>query len=315
MNIAHWLRVSLAAAVLWSVTSTAVLAWSRPGHMVTAAIAYRELMASDPKVVARIIEILASHPEPGPFEVAIGRATGQRRVERIFMEIPRWSDDIRGSEYDHPTWHYVVRPLVDPASPPPATPWYATSGSAAEALALNISVARNPRASAKERAIALCWIFHIVGDVHQPLHSAEYFSKEWPDGDFAGDKIFLVDPKSGETVKLHWFWDDAVHQLAESDQALSRAQELTARFSRSAFRQELERDAQRPGDVNSWSLESYEIARTVAYRADGPRARDPAKAIPPTPAYVSDSKDAAERRLTLAGYRLADVLRSLFPDT
>jgi hypothetical protein len=307
------LAIALVTICAWLMAVGPASAWSRPGHMVTAAIAYQELMATDPKVVDRILAIMASHPEPGPFQVAIGRATGVERAQRIFLEIPRWPDDIRGSEYDHPTWHYLIRPVTDPASPPPHAAPYVTSGSAVEALALNISVARNPRASQSERAIALCWIFHIVGDVHQPLHAAEMFSRQWPDGDFAGDKIFLVDPHTGETVKLHWFWDDSVHQAAEPDAALARARQLTAQFPRAHFARELARDAEHPADSGAWTMESFAVARSVGYRADGPRAPTPGEARPLARAYAADSVAAAEQRLTLAGYRLADVLRAAFP--
>lgn len=312
-----WIRTTLqlvmAVGLTWLALAGPASAWTRPGHMVSAAIAYRELMRTDPSAVARIMAIMATHPEPAPFEVAIGRATGETRAERIFMEMARWSDDTRGSQYDHPTWHYLLRPLVDPASPPPSPPWYATSGNAVEALALNIAVARNPRASDRDRAVALCWIFHILGDVHQPLHAAELFSKATPQGDFAGDRLYLIDPETGAPVKLHWYWDDAVNQLAEPDAAFARADQLMSRFPRTAFHTELERDVGRPPDVGAWSQESFEVARTLGFRSDGPRALSPETAVRPSPSYAAATKAAAEQRLTLAGYRLADVIRTLFP--
>ncbi|MBV2150076.1 hypothetical protein KRZ98_17680 [Sphingobium sp. AS12] len=169
-------------AIVIVVSPSPAQAWTRPGHMAVAAIAYRELARDHPLIVDKIVTLMADHPEPGPFEVAIGRAEGRARAERIFLEIARWPDDVRRSEYDHPTWHYRFRPVIDSAAPPPAPPPYAASGSASEALALNIGMARNPRASNAERAVALCWIFHIVGDVHQPLHAAELFSSRFPEG-------------------------------------------------------------------------------------------------------------------------------------
>jgi len=313
MTIRTCLRTILVAGLAWLALGESALAWTRPGHMVSAAIAYREVMRTDPAAVTRILAIMAAHPEPAPFEVAIGRTTGEARAQRIFLEMARWSDDTRGSHYDHPTWHYLLRPLVDPATPPPSPPWYATSGNAVEALALNIAIARNPRASDRDRAVALCWIFHIVGDVHQPLHAAELFSRALPQGDFGGDRIYLIDPESGAPVKLHWYWDDAVSQLAEPDAALARADELISRFPRSAFSAELKGDIGRPPDVAVWSQESFEVARTLGLRADGPRALSPETALRPSPAYAAARKAAAEQRLTLSGYRLAEVIRTLFP--
>src|SRR3546814_17826822 len=94
-------------------------------------------------------------------------------------------------------------------------------------------MARNPRASSAERAVAYCWIFHIVGDIHQPLHAAEYFSSGTPDGDFAGDKFYLVDPATGETVKPHHFWEFLAQAYDESNAVLATGSALIARPPRS----------------------------------------------------------------------------------
>src|SRR3546814_17585059 len=88
---------------------------------------------------------MGSHPEPGPFQVAAGRSMGDERTLRIFLEIARWADDIRGSEYDHPTWHSLFRPVIDANDPPSKGAPYVTSGNAPEALALSIAMARTPR--------------------------------------------------------------------------------------------------------------------------------------------------------------------------
>jgi hypothetical protein len=36
------------------------------------------------------------------------------------------------------------------------------------------------------RAIALCWLLHLVGDIHQPLHGTTRFSDDYPEGDVGG---------------------------------------------------------------------------------------------------------------------------------
>ena len=33
------------------------------------------------------------------------------------------------------------------------------------------------------RGAALTWLFHLVGDVHQPLHAVQLFTREYPNGD------------------------------------------------------------------------------------------------------------------------------------
>ena len=35
----------------------------------------------------------------------------------------------------------------------------------------------------ERKAVALAWLFHLVGDIHQPLHTAQLFTVEYPKGD------------------------------------------------------------------------------------------------------------------------------------
>jgi hypothetical protein len=33
----------------------------------------------------------------------------------------------------------------------------------------------------ERKAIALAWLFHLVGDIHQPLHAVQLFTVEYPE--------------------------------------------------------------------------------------------------------------------------------------
>ena len=272
--------------------------------MVTGAIAYEELRAHDPRVAAIVLDLMSQHPDRGPFELAAARASGENRDLRIFMEMARWSDDIRKGMYDHPTWHYASKPLVDAQHPPQADPQGAGAGSAIEAFALNLSVARDPRAPAPDRAVALCWIFHLVGDIHQPLHAADQYSAAYPRGDQGGGLQYVLDPQSGQPLSLHWYWDQAVNRA--SDAAPARAELLRKKFPRVDF-PEL---APQGGDANfaAWAAESYVLARTEVYRTDLITGASERQATALTAGYAHNAGAVAERRLTLSAYRLADVL-------
>ena len=297
----------LLAAVLPCSTA---FAWSRPGHMVSAAIAYDELSARERRIIEKIVALAEKHPDRGAFEVAIGRAKGEERSRRIFLELARWPDDTRGSIHDHPTWHYWSRPLVDPASPPAEVPEDVPQGSAAEAFALNLSVASDPRAPASERAVALCWIFHLVGDMHQPLHSVSWVSKRFPEGDRGGSLQFVLDPVDKEAVSLHWFWDDNVSRDGEPEAATRRAEELMRRLPRAQFK-ELQ-PFRNAAEFSAWAQESHRLASTMAYGPDL-RASDAASKAPELPKrYLDQSLQVSEQRLTLSGYRLTEVLRWAF---
>jgi hypothetical protein len=70
-------------------------------------------------------------------------------------------------------------------------------------------------------------------------------------------------------------------------------------------------------DFESWAKESFEIATKIAYRSGGPIGIPKGRIIdctmvataPIFPAgYVANASRIADRRMMLAGYRLADLL-------
>jgi hypothetical protein len=300
-------------SVLLAMSCQSALAWTRPGHMVSAAIAADELLEKHRRLVDRIMQIMSQHPDRGPFEVAVDRSTDVERTRRIFMEMARWPDDIRGSALDHPTWHYAARPLLDSRHPPAVKPRDAIMGSAIEAFALNVSVAADPRAPAPERAVALCWIFHLVGDIHQPLHTADLYSSAYPEGDRGGGRQYVLDPQTQQPVTLHWYWDDSVHRSGEAATVLARARELEMKLPRDKF-SELKTGNEMAVDFSAWARESYALARPHVYRDDLSTSPVDKNAPALSAAYVADSTAVSEQRLTLAGYRLADLLVSMFPE-
>ena len=52
-----------------------------------------------------------------------------------------------------------------------------------------------------------CWLFHLVGDVHQPLHTVSLFKTKYPDGDRGGNLVFVRAKRSGAILDLHQLWD------------------------------------------------------------------------------------------------------------
>jgi len=304
------MRLFLAVLLATVGLATSAAAWTRPGHMVTAAIAYDEIQRQRPDLLPALAAILDAHADRGPFQVAIDRTTGDERARRMFLECARWPDDARQTHHDHPSWHAVLWPVI--ASDAPAETRArlerragAPSGAALQALALNQAVLADPRTAASERATALCWVLHVVGDIHQPLHTAERFSAAWPDGDGGGGKPQVRDPLSGEAVALHWLWDDSISRSGVAADADRRAREVTARHPRSAL-PELKGGGV---DFAAWAKgESYPLAVGFAYGAEPPTGADAASAPPVPEAYWRDLRTHAERRVALAGYRMADTV-------
>ena len=306
----RYLQAVLATLIL-ALHAQPASAWSRSGHMVVAAIAYDDLKARDPKILAKIDEIMEKHPDRAVFEVA-GGPRSDTRARKVFLEMARWSDDVRGTPFDHPTWHYAGRPIVDNRNPPSPLPPDATSGAAMEAYALNLRVAGYKGASPAERAVALCWVFHLVGDIHQPLHMADQYSAALTKGDQGGNLQFIREPRSGAFMNLHGFWDGIVRGNGDAAEAVEQGASLAARWPRSQFKQ-LKKAAPTAADTATWAKESYDIAQKVAYRGDLVTGPTQQEGKPLTKAYVLEATTAGERQVVLAGYRLADVLRSIFP--
>ena len=61
----------------------------------------------------------------------------------------------------------------------------------------------------------LRYLIHVVGDIHQPLHSCSLYSKsmyngELREGDMGGNKIPVNDIFKGGIKNLHALWDSGI---------------------------------------------------------------------------------------------------------
>jgi hypothetical protein len=184
------------------------------------------------------------------------------------------------------------------------------------AMAENESVMKNAR-DGERKAIVLAWVFHLVGDIHQPLHTAQLFIIEYPQGDRGGNEICVRVAQAGQPMDLHRLWDGVI----TSSSNLTRIRnEATALRNRQEFqRSQLTELAST--DCESWAKESYEIATKIAYRNDGRIGISKGGAMdctmvtaaPVLPVgYVLSASRIADRRMILAGYRLADSLTPAF---
>jgi len=169
-------------------------------------------------------------------------------------------------------------------------------------------------ASAQDRAEKLSWLIHLVGDIHQPLHCATLVNSIYPapEGDRGGNEFFVRVSDSGSPRKLHSLWDGllgtgttANARLTRS--ALNNAIRIQALYPRAALP-----ELQSHRSVESWSKESRESAIHDVYN-DGTlepgQDADHATILPA--GYTRHAKEVAERRIALAGYRLADEIRRL----
>jgi len=68
--------------------------------------------------------------------------------------------------------------------------------------------------------MALRFITHIIGDIHQPLHSSSLFNDQFPNGDRGGNDFFINFPENTELNELHKFYDSGANALGEFDRVI-----------------------------------------------------------------------------------------------
>src|SRR6185369_1198390 len=110
------------------------------------------------------------------------------------------------TEYHRADWHYTNSAFVVAADRGAVHPPASGEGKLLEAIAENEKTLKEKNRPAPDRAVALCWLLHLVGDLHQPLHCVAWFSPEFPKGDRGGNSVAIR--SGGAAVVLHAFWDD-----------------------------------------------------------------------------------------------------------
>lgn len=315
----------------------AARAWDHPGHMVTAAIAFSEIERARPDLVEKLGLLFLKHPDPAPFWVAAGDAKGKERIRRMFIECARWPDDNKFTANDRLTWHSARWAVVaDDASPEVVAAAEARNGKptgqAIEALTLMSSMLSNPEADPSELAFALCWMLHILGDIHQPMHVSDLFSANFPTGNAGATMSYVHDPVTDQPIPLHILWDSNFLRIPSLGEVDRNAQAFMQAYPRSALAELSTHPLSDPDAFRDWALESNRIAADWAFNVEttaDPNRDQPAEKLvqnmvnfilngvspveeaPDLPTgYWEKLKETAEQRMTLAGYRIADVILS-----
>jgi hypothetical protein len=272
-------------------TASRVEAWHATGHTLVADVAYT---SCDQETRARVIAVLRHHPMYSNWVAERGAAGLDD--EATFEEASLWPDKIRGTVYSHPAWHFIDWPVSPEGRPGPAP----LDENLRSALLQNIQALRDPTFPPADRAISLCWIMHLVGDAHQPLHAATLVSLAFPEGDRGGN-LFRVVTGDKKPTNLHAIWDGAFDSLQ------------TERAWREAVPRLMLDHPQNPTATSAdlspqvWIAESVQLAKTVVYAKE-------LRSGTPTPipeGYLLQVRKTAAARITSAGYRLARLLQDV----
>jgi hypothetical protein len=268
-------------------------AWGDEGHQIVALVAEQYL---EPAARAEVAAMLGADQD----------ARTAHDIASEAMWADRYRDSDRGGSRERyirtRQWHFanieLDGPNLDEAcfDHPPLPAGVPASRGPADACIVDkidqfAAELENRAATAAERLLALKFILHLVGDVHQPLHAAD-------DHDAGGNRTH-VEADGFAPGNLHHFWDvEFVDRLGST--ATETASRLLARISDEQHR------AWSHGTATDWAMESFALARDHAYGMLPAARTDGVYVLPP--AYVDIAIPDAAAQLCKAGVRVAFLL-------
>jgi hypothetical protein len=252
-------RLRLAVAVVLSAVAAVpvqVAAWNAPTHMVTGAIAYRILESATPRTVSIMKTLLEKHPwYADRWRDDVEKLPESQRGEMLFMLAARWADDIRmqAKLQREVKWHYINFPFKPANEPEDIKPLAPHPDNILSALAENQRIVKS-QVSADKRAIALAWLLHLVGDVHQPLHTVQLFTREYPHDDRGGNDVCIRLAPGRAALDLHRLWDGVITSSNNVGRLRNIATELLSKFSRVGLRESSNVSAQVTNPFLTWLI-------------------------------------------------------------
>jgi hypothetical protein len=286
------LAVPLAALLLLGslLASSDALAWGDLGHEVTALIAYRHLTV---QARAALDALLASDDDPLTKPDFASRAT--------------WADKYRTAHRETAAWHFIDIEIDQPdmttacfGFPPLAAGQLASRGPEQDCIVNKIeeffAELQNPSTPPAERLLALKFLIHFIGDLHQPLHTADH-------ADRGGNCVALSPSPDGVDKNLHAYWDvGAVAALGSS------APEIAAHLEADITKEDL--SSWTRGDARTWALESFALGQKDAYAlAERPTCQSPGSTAL-SAAYQSQAQKDAALQIEKAGVRMAGLINN-----
>ena len=267
------MRALLAGVLLFTLGAARSWAWGRQGHRLVGLVAEQYL---SPAAKAQVAELL--------------------RKETL-ADVASWADDYRSEHPETAPWHFVDIPSTAAAydrnrdcplpADDPKSPW---RDCVTDRILYFEGRLADTDLPPRERAMALKFLVHFIGDIHQPFHDL---------GDERGGNgihvSFLGSTQCGTRVcNLHEVWDD---ELIE-EQRLNDKQ-MTLMLLAEIRENHWERLA--GGEPAAWANAGHRYAVNALVRNGALLGRE----------YVTEETRVVDSQLALAGLRLAHVLNRL----
>jgi hypothetical protein len=308
-------------AILCSLAFTASqsFAWDSTGHETVALIAYDQM---SPEARTAIFTMLKNHPRLQQDLLNPDDKKFPDTDLAMFVRAATWPDIIRfpGNPMNrtehHGPWHYVDFPFEQDGikGPQPVTQWdgHSVPANLAQAMQKALTELKDPKTPKDRKAIDICWVEHLVGDIHQPLHAASWYSKQYPKGDQGGNQV-EIRGADNLPMNLHFYWDSAEGLSMNPDDIRKTADRIEAEHPPKALADKI-----KDLDVVDWAHESFDLAKsavylngTLAHVTSHEGLQNPSIVPPLPPGYDLRAKDVADLRIAEAGYRLAAVLEEV----
>jgi hypothetical protein len=163
-----------------------------------------------------------------------------------------------------------------------------------------------------EKSFFLMYLLHVVGDIHQPLHSCSLMNKEFPEGDRGGNSLKINFVNNKEITNLHSLWDSVLdadyngitHPMTEKNKKAieNEASKLMNQFPKASL-----------SELNThfyavdWVKESWTICKNNVYKNVTMGMK-----IQSGDAYMTSNLPIIKKQLALAGYRLSKMLVKIY---
>ncbi len=312
-----FIRVLVFGLFLFALASSS-FGWDDVGHKTTAYIAWQQMSPATREAVIRILRTAPEDSDLSAFYALYGAEPEEMRKLEYFMIVSTWADIVRDrsfenryKKYHKSNWHYDDTFWKQVGGKVELVPNAEEGGVAIDRLEDFDKALRSASTSDKDKAIDIAWVTHLIGDIHQPLHTSARVTDKEPKGD-QGANLFLLTPEGTPREKqqnLHWYWDSIIPRNTplkgdecERDYITSVAQKIMKKYPRASFGS----GVIRPGEYEEWKKESFALNATDVFSPDLVRFQMPSEK------YKRHAFKVAQRQLALAGYRLGETLNQIF---
>lgn len=286
-------RAGIVLLFLTFLATSRMIAWGTFGHETIALIAWSRLTLHEQE---QLDQIFAAAPEI--YE-------GRSGLKAMFFAAT-WPDQLREEHFGnagiivplsifdevgiHDSAHADQLHFVDYDAGGRAT--CPNNHCAVVAIQLSLRALSNPHSTPRQKAEALPFLVHVVGDIHQPLHCGDR-------SDLGGNKISIK--TVGKARNLHALWDSGLFARTKVTEPADYIQKYLDPL---IVANESEAQTLDPENIAD---ESHHLAEAVAYVDDDGNRIEPGALL--SDAYLDRAQRVADEQLAKAGIRLGLLLK------